>query len=174
MSHGGFMGFASITRLICLFLVSTLAGSSLTEGSHERAQFGHDITIGADERASEATCFGCSVRIRSHVDGDVTTFDRSVVIEQDGSVGGDTTVFGRDMRLDEGATAKDVSVFGGRVRRDPGAKVEGDITNFAGGAGLWLFLVFGLPLVLLGAVIALIVWLVRKFTRPSVPVAARV
>jgi hypothetical protein len=168
------MEFSSVRWLIWFSLVSIFATSAVAQGSHDRTQFGHDITIGADESASEATCFGCSVHVRGRVDGDVTTFGGSVVVEQGASVGGDTTTFGGDVRLDEGAKVKAVSVFGGRVRRDPGAEVEGDITNFAGGAGLWLFLIFGLPFVLLGAVIALIVWLVRRFTRPSVPVAARV
>src|SRR5215471_6638300 len=174
LGHGGIMGFSPVRLLIWAFLVIALAASAVAQGSHDRTQFGHDITIGADESASEATCFGCSVHVRGRVDGDVTTFGGSVVVEQDASVGGDTTIFGGDVRLDGGATVKAVTVFGGRVRRDPGAEVEGDVTNFAGGAGLWLFLIFGLPFVLLGAVIALIVWLVRKFTRPSVPVAARV
>ena len=168
------MGFSPVRWLMWFSLVSVLAASAVAEGSHDRTQFGHDVTVTAEESASEVTCFGCSVRIRGHVDGDVTTFGGSVVIERDATVGGDTTTFAGDVRLDAGAKVKDVSVFGGRVRRDPAAEVQGDVTNFAGGAALWLFIVFGLPFVLLGAVIALIVWLVRKFTRPSVPVAARV
>jgi hypothetical protein len=168
------MGFSTVRWLIWLSLVSALAVSAVAQGSHERTQFGHDITISSDESASEATCFGCSVHVRGRVDGDVTTFGGSVVVERDGAIGGDLTTFAGDVRLDGGAKAKDIAVFGGRVRRDPDSQVAGDITNFAGGAALWLFLIFGLPFVLLGAVIALIVWLVRKFTRPSVPVAARV
>jgi len=174
LGYGGFMGFSSLRWLIWFPLVGALAASAVAQGSHERTQFGHDITIGADETASEATCFGCSVHVRGRVDGDVTTFGGSVVIDRDASVGGDTTTFAGDVRLDQGAKVKDVAVFGGRLRRDPGAEVAGDITNFAGGSALWLFLIFGLPFVLLGAVIALIVWLVRRFTRPPVPVAARV
>ena len=168
------MGFSSVRWLIRFSLAAALAASAMAQGSHDRTQFGHEITIGADESASEATCFGCSVRIRGRVDGDVTTFGGSIFIERDGSIAGDTTTFGGNVRLDGGAKVKAVTVFGGRVHRDPGAEVEGDITNFAGGAALWLFLIFGLPFVLLGAVIALIVWLVRRFTRTSVPVAARV
>lgn len=168
------MRFSSVGWLIRFSLAAALTASAAAQGSHDRTQFGHDIVIGADESASEATCFGCSVRVHGRVDGDVTTFGGSVVVEHDASVGGDTTTFGGDVRLDSGAKVNAVSVFGGRVRRDPGAEVQGDITNFGGGAGLWLFLVFGLPFVLLGAIIALIVWLVRRFTRPAVPVAARV
>ena len=168
------MGFSPVRWLMWFSLGSVLAASAVAQGSHERTQFGHDITVSAEESASEVTCFGCSVRIRGHVDGDVTTFGGSVVVERDGTVGGDLTTFAGDVRLDGGAKAKDIAVFGGRVRRDPESQVAGDITNIGGGAGVWLFLIFGLPFVLLGAFIALIVWLVRRFTRPAVPVAARV
>ena len=168
------MSFSTLRWPIRILLLAVLVAPALAQGSRDRTQFGHDITVSSDETATEVTCFGCSVRIRGHVDSDVTTFGGSVLIESDGSVGGDTTTFGGDVRLDAGAKVKDVSVFGGRVRRDPEAKVEGDVTNFAGGAALWLFVVFGLPFVLLGGLVALIIWLVRKYSRPSVPVAARV
>jgi hypothetical protein len=120
------------------------------------------------------TCFACSVRVRGRVDGDVTTFGGSVVVERDAVVGGDITTFGGDLRLDGGASVKDVTVFGGRFRRDSGATVGGDVTTFGGGVTLWLFIVFGLPFLLLGGFIVLIIWLIRRFTRPAVPAAARV
>jgi len=100
------------------------------------------------------------------------------VVERDGTVGGDLTVFAGDLRLDHGASVKDVVVFGGRVRRDSQASVGGDFTTFGGGGALWLFLIFGLPFIVLGAFIALIVWLVRwllrRYSRPTAPVPARV
>ncbi len=168
------MGFCSVRWMCCLLLVSAFGIPALAEGSHDRTQFGHDVTVGSDEKVAEVTCFGCSVRIRGRVDGDVTTFGGSVVVERDAIVGGDTTTFGGDVRLDAGANVKGLTVFGGRVRRDSGATVGGDVTTFGGGAALWLFIVFGLPFLLLGAFIALIVWLVRRFTRRAVPVTARV
>ena len=166
------MGF-TLHLLSGFSVLALLVAPGLAQGSHDHTQFGHDITIGADEKASEATCFGCTVRVRGRVDGDVTTFGGSIVIERDAFVGGDTTVFGGDLRLDAGARVKDVTVFGGRVRRDSEALVAGDVTTFAGGAGLWLFIIFGLPFVFLGALIALIVWLIRRSRRPVVPAAAR-
>jgi len=166
--------FSSVRCLILFSLVSALGSSAVAEGSHERTEVGHDITIGADQTASEATCFGCSVRVRGRVDGDITTFGGSIVIERDGFVGGDATVFGGDLRLDADAKVKDVTVFGGRVHRDPQAVVDGDTTTFAGGAALWLFILFGLPFLFLGAIIGLVVWLIRRFKRPALPVAARV
>lgn len=168
------MGFLSMRWLTVFSLVAILAPSASAQGSHDRTQFGHDISVGSDEEVSEVTCFGCSVRIRGHVDGDVTTFGGSIALERDAEVGGDTTSFAGDVRLDSGAKVKAVTIFGGRLRRDPQASVEGDVTTFAGGAGLWLFIIFGLPFLVLGGIIALAIWLVRRSRRPALPMAARV
>jgi hypothetical protein len=154
-------------------LLFTVAGSTaaLADGAHERTQFGHDIVVGANDEVGDATCFGCSVRIRGHVTGDVTTFGGSVIVEDTGEVAGDTTTFGGNVRLSRATKINgDLTVFGGRIRRDPEAMVHGDVTNLGG--PIWLFLIFGLPLILLGAFIALVVWLIRRLLRPSVPAAA--
>lgn len=163
-----------LSWLIRLSLIAVLAAPAVAEGSHDRTQFGHDISVGSDEEVAEVTCFGCSVRIRGRVDGDVTTFGGSIVLERDAEVGGDTTSFAGDVRLDGGAKVNAVTIFGGRLHRDPQASVGGDVTMFAGGGAFWLVLIFGLPFVVLGAIIALIVWLVRRSKRPALPVAARV
>ena len=154
------------SRLFLYFLcTAALVGSAFAEGSHDRTQFGHDIVIEQGEKATDVTCFSCSVRVRGRVSGDLTTFGGTVVIEQDGEVTGDTTVFAGDLRLESGARVREVTVFGGQFRRDPSASVRGDVTTFGGGVALWLFIVFGLPFVVVGAFIALIVWLIRKFSR---------
>lgn len=168
------MGFSARRSLLSILSFAILAVPAFAQGSHDRTQFGHDIIVASGEKVSDATCFGCSVRIRGQVRGDVTTFGGSVMVEHDGMIAGDTTSFGGDVRLDGGASVKDVTVFGGRVRRDSQATVGGDVTTFAGGAAFWLVLIFGLPFIILGAVIALIIWLVRRLSRPAVPVAARV
>ncbi len=153
-------------------LAGALSSAAFADGSRDRTQFGHDISIAPGEEVSDVTCFACSVRVRGHVAGDVTTFGGGVVVEDDGQVAGDMTSFGGDVRLDKGVKiAGDVTVFGGRLRRDSEAVVNGDVTNFSGTG--WLFLVFGLPLVILGALLALIIWLVRRMIRrPAMPVAA--
>lgn len=144
----------------CAFFLALLATAAFADGSHERTQFGNDINIGPGDRISEATCFGCSVRVRGHVDGDVTAFGGSVVLEDKADVGGDTTSFAGSVRLDSGAkVGGDVTVFGGHLRRDPAALVGGDVTSFSG--GLWILVIFGLPLILMGGFIALVVWLIR-------------
>ncbi|MGE5053240.1 MAG: hypothetical protein ACM3WP_03675 [Acidobacteriota bacterium] len=152
-------------------LFAGLSGAAFGTGPHERTQFGHDISVGADEDVSEVTCFGCNVHIRGKVQGDAMVFGGNILVEDLGQVGGDTTSFGGDVRLDKGAKiAGDVTVFAGRLHRDPAATVDGDVTALSG--SLWLVLIFGLPLVLLGAFIALIVWLIWRLTHPALPVTA--
>ena len=163
---------ASPRSLICLgVFVLILSAAAYADGPREYTQWGHNINIGPGEEADEATCFGCSVRIRGHVNGDVTTFGGSIIVEDEGKIGGDATAFAGTLRLDAGTSVGgDAAVFGGRLQRDPSATIGGDTTEFRG--GFWLFLIFGLPFVFLGVLIALIVWIVRRFTRHASPVAA--
>ena len=165
------MRFQLLVRLpLYILLFAMLSATVFAEGSHDRTQFGRDIVVGPGENASDATCFGCSVRVRGHIQGDATVFGGSIVVEDEGEISGDSTDFGGTVRLEKGAKVQSVSVFGGRFYRDDGAIVAGDVTNFGG--SFWLALIFGLPLALLGAFIALIVWLVRRLIGPSVPVTA--
>lgn len=163
---------ASRQSLICLgIFVLLLSAGAFADGPRERTQWGHNISIGPGDEADEATCFGCSVRIRGHVNGDVTTFGGSIIVEDEGKIGGDATAFVGTLRLDAGTSVGgDSAVFGGRLQRDPSATVGGDTTEFCG--GFWLFLIFGLPFVFLGVLIALIVWIVRRFTRRGIPATA--
>jgi hypothetical protein len=152
-----------------VFLLS-LSVAAFADGSHDRTQFGHDITVGPGEEVSEVTCFGCGVRVRGRVAGDVTTFGGGIVVEDQGQVGGDLTAFGGNMRLEKEANiGGDVTLFGGRIHRDDSAKIGGDVSTFSG--TFWLLLIFGLPFVILGAFIALIVWIVRMVTHEA-PVPA--
>jgi len=158
-------------RLFAGLLLIASSTAAFADGSHDRTQFGHNISIGPGEEATEVTCFGCSVRVRGHVTSDVTTFGGSIVVEDQGEIGGDAVTFGGAVRLDKQAKVQgDVTVFGGQLHRDASATVRGDVTNFSGGG--WLVLIFGLPLMMLGAVIAFVIWLVRRLTRPALPVAA--
>jgi len=164
------MGFM-LCRASTLFLVVAISTLAFADGDHDRTQVGHNISVGPDEKISEATCFGCSVRVRGQVSGDVTTFGGSIIIEGQGQVGGDATTFGGDIRLDKEVKVHgDVTVFGGRVRRDPAASVGGDVTNM-GGPG-WIVLIFVIPLFFVGLFVWLIIWLVRLLLRPARPATA--
>ncbi len=167
------MSFRLVFTALLSFMLfgAALSVPGFAEGSHDRTQFGHDITVSPDEESSDVTCFGCSVRIRGHVTGDVTTFGGSVVVEDGGQIGGDLATFGGDVRLDKGAeVGGGLTLFGGKLRRETDSSVGGDVTTFTGGA--WVVLVFALPLVVFAGFIAFIIWLVQKLTRRSVPAAA--
>ena len=162
-----------LLRLASAFLVVcfVLSCVAFADRERDRTQVGNNINIGPGEEVSEATCFGCSIRVRGRVSGDVTAFGGSIVIEDQGEVNGDATIFGGDIRIDKAAkVGHDVSVFGGRVRRDPASTVGGDVTTM-GGPG-WIFLIFLTPLICFGLFVALIVWLIRRLLRPSVPATA--
>lgn len=160
-----------LSRFFLVGLLFSVSVSAFADGPHDRTQFGHDITVGPGEEVSEVTCFGCSVRVRGRVAGDVTTFGGGVVVEEQGQIGGDLTSFGGNLRLQQEANVGgDVTIFGGRVHRDDSAKIGGDVATFTG--TFWLLMIFGLPFVILGAFIALVVWIVRMATRRQAPVPA--
>lgn len=155
--------------LLCF--ATTASATSPARSAPDRTQTGTDIIVGPNDQAGELTCFGCSVRVRGHVLGDVTTFGGSVVVEEGGQVDGDATTFAGGVHMEKDVNIKgDVTVFGGRIRRDPSATIGGEVTNFGG--GIWIAVIFGLPLVFLALFIALVVWLIRKLTQPAVPAAA--
>src|SRR5207247_2883827 len=110
-------------------------------------------------------------RIRDEVAGDVLKFGGIDTVEGKVQVAGDASIFGGGARLDRGGRgAGDVSVFGGQVRRDPQAAIAGDVTSF-GGHG-WLLPILLMPIVLLGLLVALVVWIVQRTRRPALPAAA--
>ena len=155
----------------CIVLLAALSSLAHANAARERTQFGHDVSIGPNEDSGEITCFGCNVRVRGHVNGDITVFGGSVQIEGQGNVDGDMAVFAGGLRLERETKVKgDLAVFGGRIQRDPGAEVGGDTTDFAG--PVWIFVIFALPLIVFSGIVAAIVLLVRRLTRPSLPVAA--
>jgi cytoskeletal protein CcmA (bactofilin family) len=156
---------------VCLLAVFIFSIGALAQNTHDRTHFGSGITIGPDEKVSDATCFACSVHVRGQVSGDVTTFGGSIVVEDGGDIAGDATSFGGDVRIEKDVkVGGGVTVFGGRVHRDPAATIGGDVTNFSG--FLWVLLIFVVPIFVIGGFIALIIWVIRRLTRGSVPVSA--
>jgi hypothetical protein len=154
-------------NLRSLLMISVLLSTpfALARDGREYTQFGHSIYVGPDQRTGDVTCFFCSVRVRGQVGGEITTFGGNVTLEDDASVGGDLTTFGGTVRLGpQTRVGGDLTTMGGTLIRDPKAQVGGDVTTF-GGQG-WLFVIFGLPLLIFAGIIALIVWLVQRRQRP--------
>ena len=151
----------------CFLILSTAA---FAKANPDRTQFGHNISIGPNEEVSDVTCIGCSIRIRGQVSGDATTVGGSIFIEDQGQVAGDVTAVAGNARLDkEVKVAGDVTVVGGELRRDPQASISGDVTN-VGGRG-WIIPILLVPFVFLGLLIAFVVWIIQRISRPAaVPV----
>jgi hypothetical protein len=148
-----------------------IATPTFAKDKSSYTQVGHNINVGPNEQVSDVTCFACSIRVRGQVAGDVTAFGGSIVIEDHAHVAGDVTTFGGDIRLDEGVkVAGDATVFGGQIRRDPAATISGDVTSM-GGHG-WLVPIVLAPFLVLGLLIAFVIWLVQRKRGPAAAVAA--
>jgi hypothetical protein len=160
-------------QILALSGLLCLASSSIAQRTmkSDQTHFGHTIRVAENDQEAEVTCIGCSIYIRGQVAGDATAIGGSIYVEGQGQVAGDVTTVGGSIRLD--GTAKvsgDVTSVAGEVRRATGAQVGGDVTSIGG--GIWLPLLLLFPLVFLGLLVWLIVWLVQRSRRPAVPASA--
>jgi hypothetical protein len=153
-------------RAFCLLVTFLVPSATLAAGANaDRFQINHDIQIQPDEKVGDATCINCSIYVRGQVSGDVTTINGNVIAEQGATIGGDVTAVRGNARIENGTqVAGDLTTVAGTVHRDPQAIVAGDVTSL-GGSG-WVFLIFLLPLAVLGGIIALIIWLIQRSRRP--------
>lgn len=165
------MAFRSCpSRLLVAFTLFclTLSTAAFAKDNPSYTQFGHNISIGPNDKVGDLTCFGCSIHVRGQVAGDVTAFAGSIVLEDQGQVAGDVTAFGGNIRLDPAVkVAGDVTLFGGEIRRDPQATISGDVTAMGGRA--WIVPILLAPFVILGLLVALVIWLIQRMRRPSLP-----
>ena len=157
--------------LSCLALLLSLSGAAFAKDNSSYTEFGHDINVGPGQHVGDVTCFGCNIHVRGQVAGDVTAFGGNIVLEDQTEIAGDVTAFGGDVRLDPPVKiAGDLTVFAGKVRRDPQATVSGDVTEI-GGRG-WLLPMLLVPFMILGLIVAFVIWLIQRLRSPSVPAAA--
>ncbi|MGC1370809.1 MAG: polymer-forming cytoskeletal protein [Candidatus Sulfotelmatobacter sp.] len=148
-----------------------LPGAAFAGDDSSYTEFGHSINVGPDQHVSDLTCFGCSIHVRGQVAGDVTAIGGSIILEDQAKVSGDVTAIAGDARLGAGIqVGGDATVIGGELRRDPQASVGGDVTSMFGRG--WLFLIFLVPFMILGLVVAFVIWLVQCLRNPSVPAGA--
>jgi cytoskeletal protein CcmA (bactofilin family) len=152
----------------CVLVFLTVSTMAFARNQSDHTSWGNNINIGPNDQASDVTCMACNIRVRGQVAGDATAIGGSIVIEGQGQVSGDVTAIAGNARLDkEAKVAGDVTVIGGELRRDPEASVSGDVTAM-GGHG-WMVPILVAPFVILGMLVALVVWLVQRARRPSLP-----
>lgn len=159
---------AACSGLALIFSLVITASASPTPSY---TKFGRDIDIASNQNVGDLTCLGCSIRVRGKVAGDVTTVGGNIVLEDQADISGDITAVGGNLRLGAGVrVAGDATIVAGELHRDAQATVGGDITEM-GGHG-WFALILLLPFVVLGLLVAFVVWLVERLRQPSVPAAA--
>jgi hypothetical protein len=152
----------SFAMLLCVVLPT----AAWAKDNPDRTQFNRDIRIEANEKTADATCINCSIYVRGQVAGDVTAIHGNIVLHQGASVAGDATTVLGNIRVEGGTSvAGDLTSVGGAVRRDSGASVAGDVTSLESKALVVLIIIS--PLVVLGLIIALVVWLVQRNRRTA-------
>lgn len=163
----------SLVQRLCLLvlaLVLTLPAAFAKNDGFEVTHFGHDIRIGADQKAADVTCINCSVYVEGQVAGEITTIHGNIVIQDGAMIGGEVTAVLGDVRMAENTqVAGELTVVGGKLRRPSTASVAGDVTVMEGTTAVYMMLLS--PFLFLAGVIALIVWLIRR--RKPAPVYAR-
>jgi len=168
VSHGRFLvGVAGLILAVCGAGYAQQAQQTLPTYT----QLGHTINVWAGENVAELTCLGCSIHIRGHVHGDVTTVFGNIFVEDQGQVDGDTTAVAGDMRLDKAVKLSgETTVVGGELRRAAGAQVTGDVTSMGG--RMWVPFILLLPFAVMGVFVWLVVWIVRWAMKLAMPAAA--
>jgi hypothetical protein len=158
-----------------LFLVMLLATSGMAMArlnqspDAEVVRTNRDITVPAGEQLESATCWNCSVHVRGKIAGDVAVFHGKVMVESGGEIDGDVAAFLGDVRIEDAAKVNgDVAAFGGKIYRDANGSVGGDQAAYG---KLWFFAVLLLPFVVIGLLITLVVWLVRRGKRSRMTTA---
>ncbi|PYX38641.1 MAG: hypothetical protein DMG73_15315 [Acidobacteria bacterium] len=155
---------------VLVFLLG-LSGLVMAEENPSRSQTNHDIRVEPGQKVGDLSCINCSIYIRGDVAGDVFALHGNVVIDGGASVAGDiATLFGDIRVANGGSVAGDVAAIGGAVRRQPQAAIAGDVASLEGKG--WLLLLLLCPLVILGLMTALIVWLVHLYRRRRTVAAA--
>jgi hypothetical protein len=151
----------SVPVPVVLCFVFLLGATVTALAAPEQFQMGHDIHVAADQKTGDLTCLNCSIYIHGEVTGDAFAWNGDVILENGAQLAGDITTLHGGARLADGAkVAGDVTSIGGTVRKQPSAAIGGDVSSMSGSG--WIFLIFLVPLAFLGAIIALIVWLVQR------------
>jgi hypothetical protein len=149
-------GLLLAAALLLLSSTSAYARS----GSDDHASFGNDITISEGETSSDIACAFCSVHIHGDVHGDVAVAFGNVTVDTGHSISGDLAVLGGDVTLaDDTHVGGDVAIAAGDLTLAPTASVRGQRAVFPG--RFWLLIPLA-PFLILGGIIWLIVYLVRR------------
>jgi hypothetical protein len=158
--------------LVCFCMLLLAASNASAKSGPERTQFGHDIHVAASERTGDLTCVNCSIYLRGQSAGDVTVVHGNVVLETGAQIAGDTTAVWGDIRAESGTQiGGDATAIAGKVRRDGQSVMSGDVTALEGTK--WLLVIIVPPLLFMGAIVALVIWLLQRSRHNQPPVYAQ-
>jgi hypothetical protein len=156
----------------CLLFSLLLSATASAKENPDVTQFTRDIRVEAGQKTGDVTCINCSIYVRGQVAGDVTAIHGNITIEQGSEVAGDVTAIWGNVRVDNATRiAGDVTAVAGAARIQPQASVTGDRTSLEGTR--WLLAIILPPLICIGLIVALIIWLVQRSRRPEIPASAR-
>jgi len=166
------LGKSFITLILLVAAARPLAAEPDSSAGAARVQTGRDIWVQPDEKAGDVTCFVCSIHVRGAVTGDVFALGGRIVVEQGGAIDGDIATIAGDIVVENGASVGgDAAAIGGSVRRLPQGVIGGDVDSLG---VAWLVVIVVVPLLVLGALVAFIIWLARRSKqRTPVPTVVR-
>jgi hypothetical protein len=146
--------------LLAAALLLSLATPAFAGSREDRVGVGNDIIVSAGETAGDIACAFCSVHVHGDVKGDVAIFMGSITVDSGHGISGDVAILGGDLNLGpESEVGGDVAIAAGDVNSAAGAMIHGAQTVLPG--RFWLILPLA-PFLILGGIIWLIVYLVRR------------
>jgi hypothetical protein len=149
-----------LSAVLLLVLLVTNGFFKHSHGENDRASFGSDITVAEGETVGDVACAFCSVHLRGDVTGDVAVAFGSVTVEPGHSIAGDTAILEGDLNLGEGSSVNgDLAILAGGAHLTEGAAIHGSRAVVPQPIGTLILLA---PFLLLGGLIWLIVYLVRR------------
>jgi hypothetical protein len=145
--------------LVLVFLLTVIA-PNFARADNDRVTFGSNVTVQEGDTVNDIACAFCTVRIHGNVKGDIACAFCSVSLDGDQKISGDVAMFGGDLDLRQDAeVGGDVMVAAGQANLASGAMIRGSRKELPG--RLWILLPFS-PLLILGGIIWLIVYLVQR------------
>ena len=146
-----------LAALFCIF-----APPAARAQTRDQVQFGNNIVVREGEEAHDAVCFFCSIEIDGTLRGDAVAFLGNIRVR--GHAERDAVAFLGNISVGDNASIeRDVVVFAGNLHVGDGGTIGNDRVVFPA-------ILFALPLLVLGGILALIIWAIRALTDRSRPV----
>ena len=148
---------AILAALFCIF-----ASAAARAQSRDQVQFGNNIVVREGEEAHDAVCFACSIEIDGTLHGDAVAFLGNIRVR--GHAEQDAVAFLGNISVGDNASIeRDVVVFAGNLHTGNGATIGNDRVIFPA-------ILFAVPLLVVGGIIALIIWAIHELTYRNRPV----